>query len=80
MARIDLRHISWRDALVVGVPLALLVIAAFWVASRFMESAPPDRLVLSTGATGGEYHRFGDRYRDYLAWHGVTLELRESNG
>ena len=48
--------------------------------SRFIEPAPPDRIVLSTGAPGGEYQRFGDRYRDYLAWHGVTLELRASNG
>jgi TRAP transporter TAXI family solute receptor len=80
MARIDLQRIPWRDALVVGVPLALVVIVAFWVTSRFIESSPPDRLVLSTGAPGGDYERFGERYRDYLAWHGVTLELRPSNG
>jgi TRAP transporter TAXI family solute receptor len=80
MARIDINHISWRDALVIGVPLALLVALAFWLTSRFVQPAPPDRLVLSTGAEGGDYARYGERYRDYFAAYGVTVVLRPSNG
>lgn len=80
MGRIDINHISWRDALVIGIPLAILVALAFWLTSRFVQPAPPDRLVLSTGAAGGDYARFGDRYRDFFRIHGVTIELKPSNG
>lgn len=80
MGRIDINHISWRDALVIGVPLAVLVAAAFWLTLRFVQPAPPDHLVLSTGAAGGDYFRFGERYRDFFRPFGVTIELRPSNG
>lgn len=80
MGRIDINHISWRDAFVIGVPLAVLVALAFWLTSRFVQPAPPDRLVLSTGAAGGDYARFGERYRDYFKPYGVTIELKPSNG
>lgn len=80
MGRIDINHISWRDAFVIGVPLALVVALAFWLTSRFVQPAPPDRLVLSTGAAGGDYARFGERYRSYFKPYGVTIELKPSNG
>ncbi len=78
--RIDFSHISWRDALVIGVPMALVVVLAFWFTLRYVQPAPPDRLVLSTGASGGDYARFGERYRDYFRANGVTIELLNSNG
>lgn len=80
MGRIDINHISWRDALVIGVPLALAVAFAFWLTLRFVQPAPPDRFVLSTGAAGGDYYRFGERYRDFFKHFGVTVELKPSNG
>ena len=74
------RSLSWRDALVVGVPTLVLVVLAFWIASRFVQPAPPDRLVMATGAAGGAYQRYGEQYRRHLAKYGVTLELRPSSG
>lgn len=74
------RNLSWRDALVVGVPTLLLIALAFWIASRFMQPAPPDHLVMATGAPGGAYQRYAEQYRRYLAKYGVTLELRPSGG
>lgn len=50
--RIDVNHISWRDAVVIGVPMAALVALAFWFTLRFVQPAPPDHLVLSSGAAG----------------------------
>ena len=73
-------NLSWRDALVVGVPTLALVVLAFWIASRFMQPAPPDRLVMATGAAGGAYQRYAEQYRSYLAKYGVTLELRPTGG
>ncbi len=74
------RHLSWRDALVVGLPLLAFVIVAFWVAAHFVKPAPPDRLVMATGPEGGTYQAYALRYRDFLARYGVTLELRPSSG
>jgi len=75
-----LRSVSWRDALVVGVPALALVVVVFWIASRFVQPAPPDHLVMATGAPGGAYQRYGEQYRRHLAKYGVTLELRPSGG
>jgi len=62
-----LANVSWRDALVIGVPVFALVAVAFWIASRFVEPAPPNHLVMATGVPGGTYQRYGEQYRRYLA-------------
>lgn len=75
-----LRHFSSRDLLVVSLPLLLILVAGFWAASRFVQPAPPDTLVLSTGAAGGAYQRFGAAYRDVLARYGIRVMDRPSAG
>lgn len=75
-----LREYSPRDLLVVGLPLLLLVITGFWLASRFIQPAPPDTLTLSTGGEGGAYQRFGAVYKDVLARYGVELIEQPSAG
>lgn len=75
-----LREYSPRDLLVVGLPLLLLVIAGFWLASRFIQPAPPDTLTISTGGEGGAYQRFGAVYKDVLARYGVKLVEQPSAG
>lgn len=69
-----------KDAAVILITAILIVIAAFWIASRFMRPAPPDEFVMSTGAPGGAYHLFAERYRDILARNGVRIELKGSAG
>lgn len=69
-----------KDAVVVFIPVILLIVAAFWFASRFVRPAPPDSFVMSTGAEDGAYHAFAQRYRDLLARDGVKVELRPSVG
>ena len=61
-------------------PAVLLVIAAFWFASRFVEPAPPKTVTLATGGAAGAYHAFGKRYAESLAKSGVKLELRTTAG
>jgi len=78
--RVDLKHIAWRDALVVGLPVLLLVGLAFWATARFVRPSPPDRITLATGAPGGDYVRYGERYRTLLARHGVDLVLVPTKG
>ncbi len=69
-----------KDAAVIVIPAILLIVSAFWIASRFVRPAPPDSFVMSTGAEGGAYAAFAQRYRDILARDGVTVELRPSAG
>ncbi|MEW6512964.1 MAG: TAXI family TRAP transporter solute-binding subunit [Pseudomonadota bacterium] len=75
-----LREYSPRDLLIVGLPLLVLVLAGFWIASRFIQPAPPKSLVLSTGGEGGGYQRFGAVYKDVLARYGVELVEKPSAG
>ncbi len=80
MRRFNLAKISLRDLLLVGLPVLLLVVIGFWIASRFVQPGPPRHVVISTGAASGAYHAFAERYRDILAKNGITLELRSSLG
>ena len=61
-------------------PAALAVILAFVIAFQFIKPAPPDRVVMATGGTDGAYHAFAQRYAEFLAREGITLELRPSAG
>ena len=58
----------------------LVVIAAFVTAYQFVEPAPPDRIVMATGAEGGAYRRYGEAFAAYLESEGVMVELRETAG
>jgi TRAP-type uncharacterized transport system substrate-binding protein len=59
---------------------AVLVVAAFAVAVHFIQPAPPNQVVMSTGRPDGDYHRYGLEYRKILAQQGVDLELVTSDG
>jgi len=75
-----LREYSPRDLLVVGLPLLLTIVACFWLASRYIQPAPPATLVLATGGPGGAYQRFGAVYKNVLARHGIRLIEEVSAG
>jgi TRAP transporter TAXI family solute receptor len=59
--------------------IALLAISAV-VALHFWLPAPPTHVTMSTGAPGGAYEVFAERYRQRLAAQGITLELLPSGG
>ena len=72
-----------RGSLAVGALSALtlvLILAGFVFAYQFVDPAPPDRIVLATGAAGGAYQRFGEQYASYLADNGIEVTLRETAG
>jgi len=72
--------LSARDLLVTAGPFLLiafgLLLLAYWV----LEPTPPKRVVLATGADQGAYAEFGKRYQQQLAQHGITVELRSTQG
>lgn len=72
--------VSLRDLVAVWLPIAALVLAAFWLTTKFIKPAPPRTLVMSTGSPQGAYHTFAEQYRRILARNGIALELRPSEG
>ena len=80
MRRSDTPSASRRELLIFALPALVLIAAAFVLAWQFVRPAPPKKIVISTGAPGGAYQYFGERYRDKLAQDGIEVELRPSSG
>jgi TRAP-type uncharacterized transport system substrate-binding protein len=78
--RIRLRDLALRDLLMIGVPALALIAGGFWLAAQFIRPAPPNFLVMATGAPGGAYEAFAARYRPILAAQGIELRERPSAG
>ena len=71
---------AMKDLLItIALPL-LAVIVAFWFAALFVKPAPPDSFVMTTGADGGAYHLFAQRYREILKREKITVALKPSAG
>ncbi|MFQ5960810.1 MAG: TAXI family TRAP transporter solute-binding subunit [Candidatus Methylomirabilales bacterium] len=58
----------------------LVAIFGFWIAYQFVQPAPPNRIVMSTGRKDGAYYLFAQEYQEVLARSGITLEIRTSAG
>jgi TRAP-type uncharacterized transport system substrate-binding protein len=70
-----LRAFLWGAAPSVLIGLALLVLAYL-----VLQPQPPRHVVLATGIPQGAYAEFGGRYKALLARHGITVELRPTQG
>ncbi|WOB06825.1 TAXI family TRAP transporter solute-binding subunit [Piscinibacter gummiphilus] len=72
--------LSARDLLVTAGPFLLLAVALLVLAYWVLDPTPPRKVVLATGVDQGAYAEFGKRYAQYLKQHGITVELRATNG
>ncbi len=70
------KKFSWGMTL----PAIVLTVAGFLLAYQFVDPAPPNRFILSTGSAGGAYQAFAQRYRDILATRGIEVVLQPSAG
>jgi TRAP transporter TAXI family solute receptor len=75
-----LRHASWRDVMLIGLPSLLVIAGAFWATAQFVQPAPPKRLVLATGGPGGGYERYAAAYRPLIAQEGIELVEQPTSG
>lgn len=69
-----------REILLYALALAVLTVTAFWLLFHYIRPAPPLTVTLATGAPGGAYEYFGDKYRQALAKFGVELILQPTSG
>jgi TRAP transporter TAXI family solute receptor len=68
------------EALRVWIPVIAIAALGFFIAFRYVEPAPPKRLVMATGSASGAYQAYGQRFRDELRRAGIELELRPTAG
>ena len=74
------RIVSWRSPFLLPAIGVFAFLVAFAVLLAVLSPAPPRTVQMATGAEGSAYAEFGERYRELLARHGVTLELVPTNG
>ncbi len=72
--------LSLRDLLLTAGPFIAIAVALLVVAYWILDPTPPKRVVLATGADQGAYAEFGKRYQTLLKEHGITVELRTTQG
>jgi TRAP-type uncharacterized transport system substrate-binding protein len=73
------RELSGRDVALIALPLVVLALEV-WGLTHYVQPAPPEVVVMSTGPLDGAYHAYAQRYKTFLAEYDVTLELRPSAG
>jgi TRAP-type uncharacterized transport system substrate-binding protein len=72
--------LSLRDVAVTAGPFVLLGLVLLAMAYWILEPTPPRRVTLATGVEQGAYAEFGRRYAALLKEHGITVELRTTQG
>ncbi|MEM1105670.1 MAG: TAXI family TRAP transporter solute-binding subunit [Pseudomonadota bacterium] len=69
-----------KDFLKVYWPFIAIALLGLLLAMRFVEPAPPRAITLASGAPGGAYAAFGERYANLLAEHNVRVTLINTEG
>src|SRR5258708_5248088 len=72
--------VSWRDLLVIVVPVLVIAALFGWLAVKFIGQAPPNSIVMLTGAKESSYSSVADRYAKIVARSGVKLQIVETGG
>lgn len=73
-------RISWRDLAATLGPVLLASAAAIALAVHFVQPAPPDTIVISTGPDGSAFRSNAEKYKKILAKNGIKLEILPSEG
>lgn len=69
-----------RELLEAALPSILLISIALFVAYKFIDPAPPRKIVIATGKSELNYNAFASIYGYYLKKEGITLETRVTSG
>jgi TRAP-type uncharacterized transport system substrate-binding protein len=62
------------------IGLVLLIVIGLWFGIDLLNPLPPRTVTMVTGAEGGAYHGYGERYRQILARQGIDLKLVPTAG
>ncbi len=77
---VRLSTISWRDLIMVLLPILAVTMVLGWLTVKLIRPAPPDRVVLLAGPVDGSFHTTAQRYAKIIGTHGIRVEVRETDG
>ena len=64
----------------VSIPILLLVIASFYLTSKFIEPSSKKEITIATGSIDGEYYQTALKYKEILEKQKVKVNILTSNG
>jgi TRAP-type uncharacterized transport system substrate-binding protein len=73
-------RVSWRDLWLTLGPVLVVIAVGTWFALRYVRPAPPDTVIITSGAEGSAFLSTAEKYRDILARSGVKLQILPSQG
>ncbi|MFM7658786.1 MAG: C4-dicarboxylate ABC transporter substrate-binding protein, partial [Burkholderiaceae bacterium] len=77
---VRLSTISWRDLIMVLLPILAITMVLGWLTVKLIRPAPPDRLVIVAGPEEGSFHTTAKRYAKIIGTHGIRVEVKETDG
>lgn len=77
---VRLSTVSWRDLIVVLLPILAVTAVLGWLTVKLIRPAPPDRVVLLAGPADGSFHTTAQRYAKIIGAHGIRVEVLETDG
>ncbi len=75
-----LKMISWRDLLVVMLPILAITLALGWVAVKLIRPAPPGKVVILGGAKDSSFEMTAQRYAKLIEAHGIKVQVITTDG
>ena len=72
--------VSWRDLMIIVLPVLLLVCLVIWFAFRFVRPAPLDTIVIASGTEGSTFRAMAEKYRKLIERDGVKVQIIASQG
>lgn len=72
--------ISWRDMLLVLLPVLMLTVALGWLAVKLIRPAPPNTVVILSGAEDSSFHNTAKRYAKIISAHGIQVKVVVTDG
>jgi NMT1 family protein len=73
-------RVSWRDLTATLGPILVIAALGILLALKYASPAPPDTIVITSGAPDSAFGRTAERYRDILARNGIKLTILRSDG
>ncbi|AXH13140.1 TAXI family TRAP transporter solute-binding subunit [Halarcobacter bivalviorum] len=64
----------------ISIPILLLVIASFYITSKFIKPAPKKEITIATGTKNGNYYKTALIYKELLEKENVKVNLLTSEG
>jgi len=64
----------------VSIPILLLVVASFYLTSKFIEPSSKKEITIATGSLDGEYYNTALKYKEILEKQKVKVNILTSNG